>query len=172
MIGEPTRSRRAEYSLRDQNLRRERGQESEDTSIYKQSYTTKECFSRKRKRRGRAGRRAAQRQASIDRDRARNKELIIATHNVRIVAVEGKHGVDRAAEVLDVYQKMNYDMVDSQKPRRSGQFVLVQDECVMYCSGESGDDGEGKKDQGPVQRLGAGGDITYLSPYWEGTARK
>ena len=165
MIGEPTRSRRAEYSLRDQNLRRERGQESEDTSICKQSYKTKECFSRKRKRRGRAGRCAAQRQASNDRDRARNKELIIATHNVRIVAVEGKHGVDRAAEVLDVYQKINYDMIDS-------QFVLVQDACVMYWSGESGDDGEGKKDQGPVQRLGAGGDITYLSPYWEGTAQK
>ena len=33
----------------------------------------------------------------------RRRELNIATHNVRTMAVDGKHGVGRAAEVLGVY---------------------------------------------------------------------
>ena len=48
------------------------------------------------RRRGRAGRRAARRQVRNDCDRARMRELIIATHSVWTMAVEGKHGAGRA----------------------------------------------------------------------------
>ena len=71
--------------------------------MYK-NYKNKEVLARKKRRRGRAGRRAARRQANNDRDRACRRELVIATHNVRTVAVDGKHGVGRVAEVLGVYQ--------------------------------------------------------------------
>ena len=107
-------------------------------------------ISRKKRRRGRTRRRAARRQASKDRDRARRRELVTATHNVRPMAVDGKHGVGRAVEVLDVYQEMGCDIIGLQETRRSGQSALLQAGCVVNCSGESGGDGEGKKGQGGV----------------------
>ena len=57
----------------------------------------------------------------------------------------------RAAEVLDVYQEMGYDSIGLQETRRSGQSALLKAGCVLYCSGESGGDGEGKKGQGGVE---------------------
>ena len=66
------------------------------------------------------------------------------------MAVDGKHGVGRAAEVFDVYQEMGCDIIGLQETRRSGQSALLQAGYVVYCSGESGGDGEGKKDQGRV----------------------
>ena len=110
----------------------------------------KKLCARKKRRRGRTRRRAARRQASNDRDRARRRELVIATHNVRTMAVDGKHGVGTAAEVLDVYQEMGCDIIGLQETRRSGQSALLQAGYVVYCSGESGGDGEGKKGQGGV----------------------
>ena len=59
--------------------------------------------------------------------------------------MDGKHGVGRAAEVLDVYQEMGCDIIGLQEPRRSGQSALLQ---AGYSSGESGGDGEGKKGTG------------------------
>ena len=41
------------------------------------------------------------------------------------MAVDGKHGVGRAAEVLDVYQEMGYDIIVLQETRRSGQSALL-----------------------------------------------
>ena len=55
----------------------------------------------------------------------------------------------RAAEVLDVYQDMGY-IIGLQETRLSGQSALLQVGCVVYCSGESGGEGEGKKGQGGV----------------------
>ena len=149
-MGEPTRGGRAEPSSRDQKLRRERGQKLEDRSLCTKKYKKKKVFARKKRRRGRTRRRAARRQASNDRDRARRRALAIATHNVRTMAVDGKHGVGRAAEVLDVYQEMGCDIVGLQETRRSGQSALLQAGYAVYCSGESGGDGEGKKGQGGV----------------------
>ena len=77
----------------------------------------KKVFARKKRRRGRTRRRAARRQASNDRDRARRRGLVIATHNVRTMAVDGKQGVGRAAEVLDVYQEMSCDIIGLQETR-------------------------------------------------------
>ena len=95
-------------------------------------------------------RRAAWRQASNDRDRARRRELVIATHNVRTMAVDGKHGVGRAAEVLDVYHELGCDIIGLQETRRSGQSALLKAGYVVYCSGESGSDGERQKGQGGI----------------------
>ena len=66
------------------------------------------------------------------------------------MAVDGKHGVERVAEVLDMYQEMGCDIIGLQETRRSGQSALLQAGYVVYCSGESGGDGEGKKGQGGV----------------------
>ena len=150
MLGEPTRGGRAEPSSRDRKFRRERGQKLEDRSLCTKKYFKKRVFARKKRRRGRTRRRAARRQASNDRDRARRRELVIATHNVRTMAVDGKHGVGRAEEVLDVYQEMGCKIIGLQETRRSGHSALLQAGYVVYCSGESGGDGEGKKDQGGV----------------------
>ena len=64
--------------------------------------------------------------------------------------MDGKHGVGRAVEVLHVYQEMGWDIIGLQETRRSGQSALLQAVYVVYCSGESGGDGEGKKGQGGV----------------------
>ena len=40
--------------------------------------------------------------------------------------MDGKHGVDRAAEVLGLYQEMGCDIVGLQETRRSRQFALHQ----------------------------------------------
>ena len=53
----------------------------------------------------------------------------------------------RVAELLDVYQEMGCDIVGLQETRRSGQSALLQVGCIVYCSGESGGDKEGKKSQ-------------------------
>ena len=110
----------------------------------------KKVFARKKRRRRRTRRRAARRQASNDRGRVCRRELVIVTHIVRTMAVDGKHGVGRAAEVLDVYQEMDCDIIGLQETRRSGQSALLQAGYVFYCGGESGGDGEGKKGQGGV----------------------
>ena len=105
----------------------------------------------KKRRRGRAGRRAATPQASNDRDRVHRRELVIATHNVRTMDVDGKHGVGRAAGVLGVYQAMGCDIIGLQKTRRSSQSALLQAVYVTNYSDESGADGEGKKAQSRVR---------------------
>ena len=71
-------------------------------------------LARKKTRRGRLECRAARRQAVNDRDRARKRELVITTHNVRTMAVGRKHGVGRAAEVLDVYQEMGCEIIGNE----------------------------------------------------------
>ena len=149
-MGEPTRGGRAEPSSRDQKLRRERGQKLDDGSLCTEIYKKKKILARKKRRRGRTGRCAARRQASNDRDRARRRELVIATHNVWTMAVDGKHGVGRAEEVLHMYQDMDCDIIGLQETRRSGQSALLQGGYVVSCSGESGGGGEGEKSQGGV----------------------
>ena len=114
-------------------------------------YKKKKVLARKKRRRGRTRRRAARRQASNGRGRTRRRELVIATHTVRTMSVDEKHGVGRAAEVLDLYQEMGCDIIGLQETRRNGQTALLQaGYYVVCCSGESGGDGEGKKSQGGV----------------------
>ena len=44
-----------------------------------------------------------------------------------------------------MYQEMGYDIIGLQETRRSAQSALLQAGYVVYCSGDSGGDGEGKK---------------------------
>ena len=79
------------------------------------------------------------------------RELAIATHNVRTMGVDVKQGVGRAAGVPDVYQEMGCDIIGLQETRRSGQSALRQaGYYVVYCSGESRGDMKGKQGQGGV----------------------
>ena len=62
---------------------------------------------------------------------------MIATHKMWL-AVDGKHGVGRAAEVLGVYQEVDCDIIGVLGTRRRGQSDLLQAENVVYCNGKSG----------------------------------
>ena len=68
---------------------------------------------------------ARSKQASNDHDRARSRELIIATHNVRTMDCDGKNAVGRAAGVLGMYQEMGCDIVGLKETRRSSQSALL-----------------------------------------------
>ena len=76
---------------------------------------------RKKGRRLRPARRAARRKAICDRERARKREITVATHNVGTMAIVGKHGVGRAAEVLGEYRHAGLNIIGLLETRRDGQ---------------------------------------------------
>ena len=110
-------------------------------------------LARNPRRRDRAGRRAAQWQASNDRDRARGKNLIVS----------------RAAEALGVYQEMGCEIVGLQETRRSDQSALLQAGYEAYCSGESGGDGRGEKAKLELDWLFARGTPVPRLHQWQAT---
>ena len=65
-------------------------------------------------------------------------------------AVDGKHGVGRALDVLSVYNRLGCDVIGLQDTRRSGHSAFSQVGSLVYCSGECGDENGGKKGQGGV----------------------
>ena len=81
-------------------------------------------LARKRRRRGRAERRLLRQRERRNQARARGREITVATHNVRTMAVDGKHGVGRALDVLSVYDRLGCDVIGLQETRRSGHFSL------------------------------------------------
>ena len=66
----------------------------------------RKLLARKRRRRGRAERRLLRQSKASNRARAREREITVATHNVRTTAVDGTHGVGRALDVLSVYDRL------------------------------------------------------------------
>ena len=106
------------------------------------------------RRRGRAERRLMQQRKRRNQARARGREIIIATHNVRTKAVDGKHGVGRALDVLSVYDRLGCDVIGLQETRRSGHSAFSQTGYLVYCSGECGGENGGKKEQGGVGLAG------------------
>ena len=66
------------------------------------------------------------------------------------MAVDGKHGVGRALDVLSVYGRLGCDVIGLQETRRSGHSAFSQAGYVVYCSGECGDENGGKRGQGGV----------------------
>ena len=110
----------------------------------------RKIFARKRRRRGIAERRRLRQSKSTNRARARGREIALATHNVRTMAVDGTHGVGRALDALSVYDRLGCDVIGLQKTRRSGQSVFSQAGYLVYCSGEYGGENGGKKGQGGV----------------------
>ena len=93
-------------------------------------------LARKQRRRGRAERRLLRQRERRNRARARGREFTVATHNVRTMAVDGKHGVGRALDVLSVYDRLGCDVIGLQETRRSGHSAFSQAGYVVYCSGE------------------------------------
>ena len=73
----------------------------------------------------------------------------MATHNVRTMAVDGKHGIGRAWEVLSALRKLGCYVIGIQETRRSGQSIFVEAGYTVYCSVESGGESQ-KKGQGGV----------------------
>ena len=59
-------------------------------------------------------------------DRDYRRELILAPHNVRTMAVGGNHSVGREAYVLSKYQEMGCDVVSMQETRRIDQSALYR----------------------------------------------
>ena len=107
-------------------------------------------LARKRRRRGRAERRRLRQGKRRNRARAPGREIAVATHNVRTMAVDGTHGVGRALDVLSVYDRLGCDVIGLQETRRSGHSAFSQAGYLVYCSGECGGENGGKKGQGGV----------------------
>ena len=136
------------------NPRREtktKGRNGDREKEMKEEVTDRRKFlARKRRRRGRAEQRLLRQRERRNRARARGREITVATHNVRTMAVDGKHGVGRALDVLSVYDGLGCDVIGLQETRRSGHSAFSQAGYVVYCSGECGDENGGKKGQGGV----------------------
>jgi len=81
-----------------------RGKETLPTSVLKQITERRTLRAREQRRIGRPERRAICRKAICDWERAHKAEIAVTTHNAWTMAVDGKHGVGRAAEVLGEYQ--------------------------------------------------------------------
>ena len=110
----------------------------------------RKALARKRRRRGRAERRPLRQRERRNRARARGREIIVATHNVRTMAVDGKHGAGRALDVMSVHDRLGCDVVGLEETRRSGYSAFSQAGYFVYCSGECGDKNGGKKGQDGV----------------------
>ena len=107
-------------------------------------------FARKRRRRGRAERRRLRQSKRRNRARARGREIAVATHNIRTMSVDGKHGVGRTLDVLSLYDRLGCNVIGLQETRRSGQSSFSQAGYLVHCGGEYGGENVGKKGQGGV----------------------
>ena len=132
-----------ETKTKDRNGDREREMREEVTNRRK-------VLARERRRRGRAERRFLRQRERRNRARARGREITVATHNVRTMAVDGKHGVGRALDVLSVCDRLGCDVIGLQETCLSGHSAFSQAGYLVYCSGECGDENGGKKGQGGV----------------------
>ena len=74
-----------------------------EKEMRKEVTNRRKFLARKRRRRGRAERCLLRQCEARNRARARGREITVATHNVRTMAVYRKHGVGRALDVLSVY---------------------------------------------------------------------
>ena len=104
----------------------------------------------KQRRRGRAERRLLQQRERRNRARGRGREITVATNNVRTMAVDGKHGVGRALDVLSVYDRLGCDVIGLQETCRSGHSAFSQSGYLVSCGDECGDENGGKKGQDGV----------------------
>ena len=134
---------RRETKTKDRNGDREREMREEVKNRRK-------ALARKRRQRSRAERRLLRQRERSNRSRARGREIIVATHNVRTMAVDGKHGVGRALDVLSVYDHLGCDVIGLQETRRRGHSAFSQAGYLVYCSGECGNENSGKKGRGGV----------------------
>ena len=112
--------------------------------------TTRKFLVRKRRRRGRTERHLLRQSERRNQAHGRGREIAVATHNVRTMAVDGAHGVGQTLYVLSAYDRLGCDVISLQETRRSGHSAFNQAGYLVYCSRESGDENGGKKGQGGV----------------------
>ena len=110
----------------------------------------RKILARKRRRRGRAERRRLRQSKRRNQAPTRGREIAVATHNVRTMAVDRTHGVGRALDVLSVYDRLGCDVIGLQETRHSEHSAFSQAGYLVYCSGEFGGENGGKKEQGGV----------------------
>ena len=143
--------RRGVGQLNPRRVTKTKGRNGETERKMREEGTNRRKFlARKRRRRGRAARRLLRQRERRNRAHARGREITVATHNVRTMAVDGKHGVGRALDVLSVYDRLGCDVIGLQETRRSGHSAFNQAGYLVYCSGECGDENGWKKGQGGV----------------------
>ena len=134
---------RRETKIQGKNGDRERG--------IRDKVTEKRKFlAPKWRRQGRAERRLLRQSETRNRARARGREITVATHNVRMVAVDRTHRIGRALDVLNVYDRLGCEVMGLQKTRCSGHSAFTQAGylvycTVLYCSGECVGESGGKK---------------------------
>ena len=122
---------RREAKTKGRNGDREREMRKEVTN-------RREALARKRRRRGRAERRLLRQRERRNRARALGREITVATHNVRTMAVDGKHGVGRALDVLCVCVRLGatssvyrrFTAVDIQPSARLATWCTVAESAV------------------------------------------
>ena len=68
-------------------------------------------LARKRKRRGRAERHLLRQRERRNQARGRGREITVAPHNVRTMAVDGKHRLGWVLHVLSVYDWLGCDVI-------------------------------------------------------------
>ena len=146
-MGGVARGRTAEPTSRDQITRQEQGQGKVDK---RKSHKEEEILGAQTRRRGRAERRLLRQSETRNRARERRREITVATHNLRTMAVDGTHGIGRALDVLSVYDRLGSDVIGLQEIRRSGHSAFTQAGYLVYCSGECGGENGGKKGQGGI----------------------
>ena len=135
------------------NLRREtkrKGRDGDRERETREEVTNRRnVLARKRRRRGRAERRLLRQRERRNRARARGREIIVATHNVRTMAVDGTHGGGRA---LDVSCTIGWGATSSVYRRPAAVHIQPSARLAtwVYCSGECGDGNCGKKGQAGV----------------------
>ena len=111
----------------------------------------RKLLARKLRGRGRAKRCLLRQSKTRNRACARGREIIVATHNVRTMAVDGTHGVGRALlDVLSMHGRLGCDVIGLQDTRRSGHSAFSQADYLVYCGGECGGENGGKKGKSGV----------------------
>ena len=124
----------AEPTSRDQHIRQKRDREK---WMLKKVTERRKPLTRKRRRRGRADRRHLRQSETRNRARARGQEIIVATHNVRTMAMDGTHKVGRVVDVLSVYDRLGCDVIDLEERTCSlhpGCLLGVLYCTVLYCT--------------------------------------
>ena len=144
-MGSATRGGTAEPTSRDQIQGRNGDRE---IIIIEKITKRRKVLARERRRRGKAERRLVGQSETRIRARARRREITVATHNVRTMAMDGTRGVGRALDVLSVHDRLGCDVIGLQETHRGGHSAIIQAGYLVYCSGERGGEKGGNKGQG------------------------
>ena len=109
------------------------------------AYIVKEKIRKKRRkrRRGRTERRLARFAAREARARQKEALGVVATYNVRTLAVKGRYGYGHAECVLAKVRQLSCDFVGVQETKRAGKTEFSTAGYRVFCSGQEADGRQG-----------------------------